>query len=156
MFIPFSWPHSFTVCFLSRLVLGPSPIGRVSACFWSYPSTRKQSTLHIIEAGMGGKPTGFMFCLLLGFLEMRNKLKMRHWLFNTNVYLSNALYIFYKYRKTIQHIFFNGKWLVYLENQHLKHWSFIWTRTFGFSYEFKHLPLVWNENQFPLLLPCSF
>ena len=47
--------------------LGSSPIGRVSACFWSYPSTRKQSTLHIIEGGMGGKPTGFIFCLLWGF-----------------------------------------------------------------------------------------
>ena len=55
---------------LPRIVLGPSPIGIASACFWSYPSTRKQSTLHIIEGGMGGKPTGFMFCLLWGlFLQ---------------------------------------------------------------------------------------
>ena len=62
----FFWPSPFPSVLLSRLVLGPSPIGIVSACFWSYTSTRKQSTLYIIEVGMGGKPPGFIFCLLWG------------------------------------------------------------------------------------------
>ena len=33
---------------------------------YHYPGTRKQSTLHNIEGGMGRKPTRFMFCLLWG------------------------------------------------------------------------------------------
>ena len=37
--------------------------------FGPYPGTRKQSTLHSIEGGMGGKPTGFMFCLPWGFFS---------------------------------------------------------------------------------------
>ena len=69
MIILFSRPHPCPSILLSRLVLGPSPIGIVSACFWSYLSTRKQSILHIIEGGMGGKPTGVMFCLLWGFFS---------------------------------------------------------------------------------------
>ena len=62
MIILFSWPHFFPSVLLSRLVLGPSPIGIVSACFWSYPSTRKQSTLHIIEkGGWEGNQPGLCF-----------------------------------------------------------------------------------------------
>ena len=41
-----------------------------SACFWSYPSTKKQSTLQIIEGEMRGKPTGVYVLFTLGlFLQ---------------------------------------------------------------------------------------
>ena len=69
MFILFSWPHPFPFVFLSRLVLGPSPIGIVSACFWSYPSTRKQSTLQIIEGGDRRETNRGYVLFTLGFFS---------------------------------------------------------------------------------------
>ena len=69
MFIPLSCPH-FPPVLLLRLVLGPSPIGIASACFWSYLSTKKQSTLHIIEVGgWEGNKSGLCFVYLNFFLQ---------------------------------------------------------------------------------------
>ena len=64
MFIPVSCPPPFPACSLTPISLRPFLYrDSFGVFFWSYLSTRKQSTLHIIEVGMGGKPIGFMFCV---------------------------------------------------------------------------------------------
>ena len=60
----------FSVCYFIpfNLRIAPPPIGESFGLFLGPAQIpEKQSTLQNIEGGMGGKPTGFMFCLLWGF-----------------------------------------------------------------------------------------
>ena len=72
------------IFFLSRLIFRFFPYRDSSACFWSYLSTKKQSTLHIIEVGMGGKPIGvhvlFTFGLFLQSLIIFHLLNICHFI----------------------------------------------------------------------------
>ena len=59
----------FPFVLLSRVVLGPSLMGIVSACSWALSRYQKTVDSQQHRRGDGKKPTGLMFCLLWGFFS---------------------------------------------------------------------------------------
>ena len=72
-YIPCSYPFPdrppFPFVLLSRVALGPSPIGIVSACFWALSGYQKTVDSPQHRSGDGKETNRVMFCLLWGLFS---------------------------------------------------------------------------------------